>query len=219
MIIQFKEIIRFQNIILEWYSENSRNFLWRDVNDSYIIIISEILLQRTKAETVSNFLPQFLSKYPFWEQLGESSQDEIKNSLRSIGLYNQKGTRLYNLAQEIKKRKGQLPTSYEEVLKLPMIGQYIANAYALFILGKAYPLLDVNMARLLERYFGPRTLADIRYDPYLQNLAKRVVDHPYANEINWGILDFASLVCKNRNPKCIECPLKLKCKYFSIASC
>jgi len=93
--------------------------------------------------------------------MGESTQSEIRNSLKPVGLYNQKGTRLYNLAQEIKKRKGQFPISYEEVLKLPMIGQYIANAYALFILGKAYPLLDVNITRLIERYFGPRTLTDL----------------------------------------------------------
>ena len=32
------------------------------------------------------------------------------------------------------------------------------------------------MARVLERYFGPRNLADIRYDPYLQELAHKVVD-------------------------------------------
>ncbi len=40
---------------------------------------------------------------------------------------------------------------------------------------KPRPLLDVNMSRVLERYFGPRSLADIRYDPYLQNLAQRLV--------------------------------------------
>ena len=38
-----------------------------------------------------------------------------------------------------------------------------------------FPMIDVNMARVLERYFGTRKLVDIRYDNYLQSLAKRVV--------------------------------------------
>jgi hypothetical protein len=54
-------------------------------------------------------------------------------------------------------------------------GQYIANAVLLLCHGEPQPLLDVNMARVLERVFGPKKLADIRYDPYLQQLAMRIV--------------------------------------------
>lgn len=39
------------------------------------------------------------------------------------------------------------------------------------------------MARVLERYFGPRKLADIRYDPYLQDLATRDIA-PYS-AVKW----------------------------------
>jgi A/G-specific adenine glycosylase len=79
---------------------------------------------------------------------------------------------------------------------------------------EAQPLLDSNMARVLERFFGPRTLADIRYDPYLQALAKAVVscDRPIA--MNWAILDFASLVCQNR-PLCNACPVNRTCRFES----
>jgi len=63
------------------------------------------------------------------------------------------------------------------------------------------------MARVLERYFGPRKLADIRYDPYLQKLAHRVVDCEAPAAVNWAILDLAALVCKARGPRCSQCPL------------
>lgn len=55
---------------------------------------------------------------------------------------------------------------------MPMMGQYITNAFELYILNilkKKSPLLDVNMARLLERFFGERKLADIRHDPYFRH--------------------------------------------------
>ena len=92
--------------------------------------------------------------------------------------------------------------------------KYIANAYELLVLHKKTPLLDVNMARVLERYFGPRKKYDIRYDPYLQELSYMVVNHEKAKEINWAILDYAQLVCRARNPICNNCLINNRCSYY-----
>jgi A/G-specific adenine glycosylase len=116
----------------------------------------------------------------------------------------------------MKARRGRFPYTREDIEPLPGIGQYIANAVLLFCHGEAQPLLDANMARVLERYFGPRRLADIRYDPYLQVLAKRVVSCGDPISMNWAILDFASFVCALR-PKCEACPLKEACMFFQNA--
>lgn len=96
---------------------------------------------------------------------------------------------------------------------LPGIGQYNANAVLLFYHHQAQPLLDSNMARVLERFFGPRQLADFRYDPYLQALALSVISHRGPAEMNWAILDLAALVCRLKSPSCERCPLALKCSY------
>jgi len=67
---------------------------------------------------------------------------------------------------------------------------------------------------VLERFFGSRKMADIRYDPYLQDLAKKIVQLKKAKEINWAILDFATLICQPRNPLCEKCPLCINCIFF-----
>jgi A/G-specific adenine glycosylase len=209
------QIEYFQNKMFEWYNENGRHFPWRNPSaTNYEKIISEVLLQRTKAETVAKFFPVFIKKYPSWRQLGNATETELKEILKPLGLYNQRGNRLYKLAQEMKKRNGRFPESREMVEEIPMMGQYITNAYELFILKRPSALLDVNMARVLERYFGPRKLADIRYDPYLQELSKRIVDHQNAKEINWAILDYAANVCKKQAPFCNTCKLKTSCNYL-----
>ncbi len=215
MVMEKDKIEFFQNKILDWYEENGRHFPWRNKSaTNYERIISEVLLQRTRAETVANFFPKFIKKYPSWKKLGDATEQELQEALKPIGLYKQRGTRLYKLAQEMKKRKGRFPVIRDRVEEMPMMGQYIANAYELFILEKPSPLLDVNMARVLERFFGERKLADIRYDPYLQELAQEVVDYPYSKEINWGILDFGSKICKKNEPKCDRCLLSDQCKYY-----
>jgi len=122
---------------------------------------------------------------------------------------------LYKLAQEMKKRNGVFPKERNQVEEFSMMGQYLTNAYELFILKKPSPLLDVNMARVLERFFGPRKMADIRYDPYLQRLAKAVVTQDQAKEINWAILDFGAANCKIK-PECYNCAIFKKCKYSKM---
>mgnify|MGYP003831308049 FL=1 len=210
------DIEYFQKKLLDWFQENGRTFLWRNKSaTNYELIVSEVFLQRTKAETVSKFLPGFLKKYSSWKQLGDATELELQEITKPLGLFKQRGSRLYKLAQELKRRKGRFPTERNQVSEIPMMGQYITNAFELYVLKKKSPLLDVNMARLLERFFGKRKLADIRYDPYLQTLAYRVVNIEKSKELNWAILDYASLVCKKQKPDCSNCLIATKCRFVN----
>jgi len=123
---------------------------------------------------------------------------------------------LVAFARAMVKRSGRFPRSREEIENLPSVGQYIANAILLFCYGECQPLLDAGMARVLERVFGPRMLADIRDDLYLQRLAKTVVTCDNSAMINWAILDLASLVCKKQTPSCPSCPLRGICNYYKM---
>ncbi len=177
-------------------------------------MIAEVLLQRTKADTVARFYVQFIKDYPNWKSLADADVKDIETYLVPIGLYRQRSVRLQNLAKEMVKRNGRLPRNRADLESIPFMGQYIANAVELVVFNEPSPLVDVNMARVLERFFGPRQMADIRYDPYLQDLAYMVVNHPETKYINWAILDFAALVCKVRLPLCKICPVKNNCKYL-----
>jgi len=139
----------------------------------------------------------------------------MENSLKPIGLYKRRAASITGLAREMNQRNGRFPRERGDIEALPGIGQYIANAIELFVQGHAKPLLDVNMARVLERHFGPRKLVDIRHDPYLQDLAARAVQCAAPKEMNWALLDLASTVCKRRNPSCATCPVKRGCRYNS----
>ena len=205
----------FQKKILGWYKENNRKFFWRKKGlTNYQYIIAEVLLQRTKAETVAKFYPNFIIEFPNWKSLADADVKRIEEYLRPVGLYTQRSVRLKNLAIEMVKRKGRLPRDRKELESIPFIGQYIANAIELIIFNEPSPLVDVNMARVLERFFGSRQLADIRYDPYLQKLSYKIVEHENAKEINWAVLDFAALLCRT-NPLCNNCLMKEKCDYCS----
>lgn len=213
--IPIQKIKFFQEELLKWYKANGRKFLWRKKGlTHYQYIIAEVLLQRTKAETVAKFYPSFIKDFPNWKALANADIQKLEDYLKPVGLYRQRSKRLILLAKEMVKRNGRLPNEREDLESIPFMGQYIANAVELVIFNQASPLVDVNMARVLERFFGPRKMADIRYDPYLQELSYKIVEHENAKEINWAILDFAAITCKVKKPNCEKCIFKEKCSYY-----
>lgn len=108
-------------------------------------------------------------------------------------------------------RDGLFPSSEAVLADVPGVGQYVANAILLFQHGKPRPLLDVNMARVLERYLRPRRLADIRYDPWLQAAAYWLVRGDHPERANWAVLDLANALCITRTPRCAACCLETWC--------
>jgi A/G-specific adenine glycosylase len=205
----------FRGLLLSWYQENGRRFPWRYKSTSkYKLIVTEVLLQRTKAETIAKMYHTFFSQYPSWKSLSSASEEELNLVLQPIGLWKRRSKLLSQLSSRVVSMNGRFPKEREALEALPNVGQYIANAILLFCHNSSQPLLDTNMARVLERVFGPRLKADIRYDPYLQKLAYEVVNTQRSIELNWAILDFASIVCRNYNPRCRGCVLVSICLYF-----
>ena len=210
---KIKDITWFRRIILNWFDKEGRHFPWRKKNSSkYQLIIAEVLLQRTKAETVATFFPFFIKQYPSWKSLSSANKTSLKKDLKPIGLWKRRSDTLKRLSTAMVKRGGRFPRTRGEIEELPGVGQYIANAILMFCQDEPQPLLDVNMARVLERFFGPRKLADIRYDPYLQKLAREVLPRKRYKEFNWAILDFASIICRAYRPVCNKCFLESKCR-------
>ena len=199
--------------LLAWYDLNGRIYSWRSPNaTNYLRIVSELLLQRTRADTVAKFLPSFLKTYSSWSDLAQANTRDLENSLAPIGLQSRTADSISSLAKHLNANKG-FPESRELIEHLPGVGQYVANAIQLFIFNKPRPLLDTNMARVIERYFRKRKLADIRHDPWLQAVAHRAVAIADPKSTNWAFLDLGAIVCLPRLPKCEICPLKRGCGY------
>ena len=211
--IEDREIEWFREDVLEWYREHGRAFPWRSADTSlYQHAIAEILLQRTRAETLAPFFEKFVRKYDSWESLAGLSVEELKQELDPIGLATQRAPRIRALAQVMVKRKGRFPERIDELQSLPAIGQYVAYAIQSFRGAWRLPLLDAGMARVIERCFGSRDLADIRHDSRLQEICQRVVDSEPSLEISWAILDLAALVCRQKGPHCDICPVERLCR-------
>ena len=215
--MNYGNIRMIQLELLKWFSTNGRCFPWRVSNASlFEKIITEILVQRTKAESVSSMYKSFFDQFPDWETLADSAIENIQRQIKPLGIWRRRSITLKNLAQEMVKRNGVFPSERKEIDKLPGVGQYVGNAIEMFYHNRPMPLLDTNMARVIERVFKPRKLADIRYDPWLQAISKEMVSSKNAIHLNWALLDIGGTLCKPRNPNCSECPINSFCNYVNV---
>jgi A/G-specific adenine glycosylase len=200
--------------LLAWYSAHGRSFPWRlEGVPVYEQVIAELLLQRTRADVVAEHLPRILKIVPSWRALAAAPLATLEGALKPLGLWQRRASSLKRLGVEVMAAGGDLPQTRSALESLPGVGQYMANAFTVILgLGRA-PYIDVNMARVLERNFGPRRLSDIRYDYELQVTARRLTNSPLGQRVNWAVLDLAALVCKPRVPDCGLCPLRRTCLY------
>ena len=210
------KILFFRSGLLEWFDSNKRDFPWREDHVSnYELIVSEILLQRTNSETVSRYYRTFFDTYPSWDSMLEATIEDFEIIFKPLGLYRQRAQRLYKIIREYKKRNGFLPSNVNELHESNLATPYISNAYELFVLKQSAALLDVNMIRVLSRFYLKNELHAGKPNNQIRELAYNVIDIKNCKELNWAILDYGSKVCRARKPKCNECMLRFKCNYFS----
>lgn len=209
------KLTRLARDLVAWAAASGRDFPWRSEKaGTYERIVVEVLLQRTTATAVAGFYERFFATFPTWKALALATPGELEVFLKPLGLWRRRAQSLLGLAEYAAAAAGNFPRNADDHAEIPAVGQYVSNAVLLFQHGRSTPLLDVNMARVIERFVRPRRLADIRYDPWLQSAAKWFVRAEDAAAANWAILDFAALVCKARRPLCETCPVRARCSYF-----
>lgn len=199
----------FTTRILAWWRDDRRRiFPWREHGRTdYHLALAEVLLQQTQAERVAALFPRLIAAFSDWESLAEADLPVLEKALEPLGLQRRRALSLIALARAVL-ANGSLPGSVAELIQLPGMGQYISRMVALQLGTEVHVgAIDVNVARVLERVFGQRTLADIRYDPYLQRLAVALLPEGREAEYTLALLDFAAARCRSRTPSCEECPI------------
>jgi len=146
-----RRVPRFRAGLLAWFTTNRRSFPWRDPGRSpYGIVVAEILLQRTPASTVGRVYDAFMDRFPSWSSLATASTGDLRPFLEPLGLWQVRAGILARVASVMVGAGGVVPQTRVELEHITGIGQYTAAAILLVVHGHDEPLLDANMARVLD---------------------------------------------------------------------
>ncbi len=216
--LKAKELI-IQRKLLTWYKKNKRKLPWRKLYKNrlpnpYFVLISEYMLQQTTVGTVKKKFEEFILKWPTISCLANISESKILSFWSGLGYY-ARARNLLKTAKIINKDfKGKIPNTYNDLIKLPGIGDYTAKA----ILGIAYnkPVMpiDANIERIISRVYGFRSpLNKIKYE--VIEKSKNFISYNDSNNLIQSFMDYGSLICTPRNPNCKNCFIKLDCIAFT----
>jgi A/G-specific adenine glycosylase len=205
----------FARRLLIWAKYNLRDYPWRRTKDPYYILVAEFLLQRTDADTVLPIYEVFLIQYPTLEKLAIAPVEDIAKLLQPLGLFF-RAERLSQTAKIIQdKYQEKIPDSETELLKLPGIGKYTARAILSQAFNESTAVLDTNVARILERFFGIKGGRVKSRCKILWSAADRIAPEKEVGHWNLTLLDFGAKVCTARNPNCLRCPVAMRCDWFN----
>jgi A/G-specific adenine glycosylase len=154
-----------------------------------------------------------VGRFPEPINLAQADVHEVEDIVRPLGLHRTRARLIIRCAKYLVDHyDGSIPATVEELMALPYVGRYAANAVASVVFGERTAVLDANVARIYQRLFGlPKLKMRITDAKHLWMLANRMVSPRASREYNWAILDLGGLICKARKPACGECPLRPHC--------
>jgi len=198
--------------LLHWYETERRDLPWRRTSDPYRILVSEIMLQQTRVETVMRRYERFLERFPDLPALAAATPEEVLAEWSGLGYY-RRARNLHAAARAIViEHEGVFPRQYEPLRALPGIGDYTAAAIAAIAFGEPHVGIDGNVNRVLCRYFGiaedPRR-AVVRHQ--LLAAAESLLDDHAPGDVTQALIELGAQICIPRSPRCTDCPLLRRC--------
>ncbi|MEJ2627932.1 MAG: A/G-specific adenine glycosylase [bacterium] len=163
-------IQKFQKLVLDFFRTQGKVFPWRQTNDPYHIMISELMLQQTQTDRVVKKYSSFINKFPTIYELAAANVPQILKEWKGLG-YNRRALYLQRAAQEIvQKYKGIIPTEPEILRLLPGIGIYTSKAICVFAFNQPEILLETNIRTVFIHHFFPGThkVSDAEIEPIVE---------------------------------------------------
>jgi A/G-specific adenine glycosylase len=168
--------------LLAWFSRHGRQLPWRETNDPYAILVSEVMLQQTQVERVVPRYLAWIERWPSAQALAAASPAEVIRAWQGLG-YNRRALWLHRAAAVV--AASGWP---DDLTELPGVGPYTAAAVASFAFGAAVLPVDVNVERVQRR-------TGVSFSP----------------AAGQALMDLGAGICLARVPRCGACPLADGC--------
>lgn len=200
-------------ILLDWYAKNARDLPWRRDTDPYRVLVSEIMLQQTRAEVVKGYFERFLAALPTLSALADADEEKVNKLWEGLGYY----SRARNLQKAarvvVREMGGVFPDTYDQLRKLPGVGPYTAGAVASICFRRPTPAVDGNVLRIAARIAGITEPVDL---PETKKRVTDVLAALYPSEatgaFTQALMELGATVClPNGAPKCEICPVAALC--------
>ena len=200
--------------VIDWFTRNMP-VAETELNYTtpYELLVAVILSAQCTDKRVNLITPALFAAYPTVEVMATASVEEIYEYIKSVSYPNNKAKHLIGMAQMlVKEFDGEVPSTLEELVRLPGVGRKTANVIQSVVWGKAAFAVDTHVFRVSHRIGLVPARCTTPYSVEME-LTKHIPDHLIPIAHHWLILH-GRYTCIARKPKCEECGLNEYCKYY-----
>jgi len=191
--------------VTAWYATHGRDLPWRRERDPWRILVSEILLQQTRVETVAPRYREIIAAIPTPQACAALDDDRLHRLWAGLGYY-RRARNLRKAARQIAVH-GRMPDNAEALRALAGVGPYTAGAVAAIAYNRPEAGIDGNLARVYARLTG-REAGVETIKPEAQRWLQQLYKHGEPRILMQALMDLGAQVCTPRRPACLHCPLR-----------
>ena len=201
---------RYEGII-EWFSQHMPSAESElNYRNPFELLVAVILSAQCTDKRVNLITPALFEAYPTAERMAEASVEEIYALIKSVSYPNNKAKHLAGMARMlVAEFGGEVPSSREELQRLPGVGRKTANVVGAVIWQQEVMPVDTHVFRVANRIgLTNRSKTPLKTELTLEKQIPKAL-LPVAH--HWLILH-GRYVCTARSPKCAECGIAPWCK-------
>lgn len=177
------------------------------------LLIATILSAQCTDKQVNKVTETIFNKFKTPEDYASMSVDELSSYIRSCGFYKNKAENIIKTCKMlIEKYNSKVPSSMDELIKLPGVGRKTANVVLSNAFGVDAIAVDTHVFRVSNR-IGFADSKDVEKTEY--QLMMNIPKDKWSKAHHW-IIYHGRNICTARNPKCDVCPVSIYCRYFNM---
>ncbi|MEG1870756.1 MAG: endonuclease III [Peptostreptococcaceae bacterium] len=181
---------------------------------AFQLLVATILSAQTTDKKVNEVTADLFNEYPNLDAFLTLSIDELEERIRQIGLYRSKAKNIMIMCNQLKNNfDGEVPGTMEELVTLAGAGRKTANVVLSNAFGVPSIAVDTHVFRVSNRLGLADSDNVLEVEKQLQaELPKK--EWSLAHHL---LIFHGRRCCIARNPKCGECELQSRCKYYKEA--
>ncbi len=204
----------FSKDLMQWYQKHKRDLPWRHTKDSYRIWISEIMLQQTTVNAVIPYYEKWIKEFPSVYDVAKAPIQKVLKIWQGLGYYS-RAKNIHKSAEIIcREHNGHIPGDAQTLRTLPGFGPYTVGAVLSIAFDKREPIIDANVRRVVMRHLAIDDFALPQHDAKILEFLDQVMPVKGNHVFNQALMELGALICRNKQPSCLICPVKKNCKAF-----
>lgn len=181
-------------------------------NSPYELLISTILSAQCTDVRVNQVTEELYKEYNTPEKIISLTEEELGEKIRSCGFYKNKSKNILGATRAIlEEHNGEVPSTMEELIKLPGVGRKTANVVLSNAFGVPAIAVDTHVFRVSNRLgISKGDTPDQVEKGLMENVPREMW-----SDAHHYIIFHGRQICKARKPNCEQCPLAPYCEYFN----